>query len=130
MYINFVRNRFLFKSFRQFHGIKYPTFNGRFNKVRIMTCGFSRVTARTIFMLCIMQNFRCIILSAIASAAADTARQCIWQNDSDSFIKFINKLRAVINIGKIDNDARLSNFKIYPLSVISEIFVMSSNIPG
>lgn len=94
-----------------------------------MTCGFSRVTARTIFMLCIMQNFRCIILFAIASAAADTARQCISQNDSDSFIKFINKLCVLINIGKTDNDARLPDFKIYPLSALSEIFVMSLNIP-
>lgn len=81
--------------------------------MHIMTCG--RVTARTIFMLCIMQNFRCIILSAIASAAADIARQCISQNDS--FIKFINKLCAMINIGKIDNDARLSDFEICSLFV-------------
>lgn len=76
-----------------------------------MTCGFSRVTTRTIFMLCIMQNFRYIILSAIASAATDIARQYISQNDSDSFIKFINKLHVVINIGKIVNDARLFRFQ-------------------
>lgn len=80
-----------------------------------MTCG--RVTARTIFMLCIMQNFRCIILPAIASAAADIARQCISQNDFDSFIKFINKLCAMINIGKINNDVRLFDFAIYLLFV-------------
>lgn len=75
-----------------------------------MTCEFSRVTAH-IFMLCIMQNFRCIILSAIASATADTA-QYISRNDSNSFIKLINKLCAVINIGKMDNDVRLPDFEI------------------
>lgn len=95
----------------------------------IMVCGFSGVTAHTIFMLCIMQNFRCIILSAIASAAANTVHICISQN-SDSFIKFINESHAVINIGKIDNDAQLSDFKIYSLSLIIEIFVMRSNNPG
>lgn len=92
--------------------------------MRIMTCGFSRVTTRTIFTLCIMQNFRCIILSTIASAVANTAHQCISRNGFDLFIKFINKLYDVINIGKIDNDARPFDFKIFLLSMISEIFVI------
>lgn len=62
-----------------------------------MTCGINKITTRIIFMLCIMQNFQCIILSAITSAATVTvARQCTSPNNYDSFIKFINESYTLI----------------------------------
>lgn len=77
-------------------GTKYLTFNGRFNKVHIMTCGISGATARAVFMLCIMHNTRCVctVLDYIGRNG-HSARQCTSRKTivARAFIKFINESR-------------------------------------